>query len=108
MSVGSTAGGSAGRSGTSCRRKNPGYPGGLKVTPSVITTSGSSMYRITGPITPNRGCASNARSKRATRFGATVVSLLSSRTWVAPRASAYRMPVLFPPLQPPLAGLRTT
>src|SRR5689334_8445567 len=50
----------------------------------------------TGPTAPTP--ASAAATSRVRRSGSsTIVSLLSSRTWLAPRSAAHRIAALYPP-----------
>ena len=52
MSTSVICGTVAGASGTGLRWKKPGRVGSLKTTPSVWTSCGGSINRMTGPITP--------------------------------------------------------
>ena len=96
------------RSGRESARRSLRDPGRLNRHPSVITVSGSSMKQIIGPMMPWSGWCRPPPAGGRQVWGATIVSLLSRSTHSAPCSSAWRIPVLFPPAQPPFASRRMT
>src|SRR5260370_707169 len=102
MSTSVMVGEPAAFNGTSLRWKKPFRPGSANMQPSVRTWSGSSMKHMTGPKIPNSGAPRAAGRSEPGKGGEKFVCLFSRTSGSAPCSKEYRIPVLWPPAQPPL------